>query len=208
MPSSLHDSLFEMRSVVLRYPRRGRGVAFLCVATRRGGRRSVGPRESWFKGEQPCSQTGDLGATRRQRAFFSFPPPQQQPASGRGVAQSEDYLNAVHKGARLRHRNLDRELRTTVLMSALSFSFEYGALARCRKSVPFGTVTSLPQRELMGSGGTVSPLGHLQMWWNVYAYETSPMAPIYPPPSPALSWLSGVASEQSTQRGASRASVH
>lgn len=54
----------------------------MCVAAGRGGRRSVGLRESWFKGERPCSQTGDLGATRRQRAFFSFPPPQQRPAFG------------------------------------------------------------------------------------------------------------------------------
>jgi len=75
----------------------------------------------------------------RQRAFFSFPPPQQRPASGPNAVRRVGHLNAVRKGARLRHRTLDRELRTTVLMSGLSFSFEYAALAPCRKSVPFGT---------------------------------------------------------------------
>jgi len=74
-----------------------------------------------------------------QRAFFSFPRFQPPRASGRGVARSEDHLNAIHKYSRLRHRTADRELRTTVLMSALSFSFEYAALTPCRKSVPFGT---------------------------------------------------------------------
>jgi hypothetical protein len=110
----------------------------MCSAAWRGRRRIVGPHESCFKREQPCSQTVS-SATQRQRGFFSFPPPQQRPTSGRGVARSEDHLNAVHKGARLQHRNLDRELRTTVLMSGLSFSFEYAALVPFRKSVLFGT---------------------------------------------------------------------
>ena len=55
------------------------------------------------------------------------------------MAQSENHMNAVHKYARLWHRTVDRELRITVLMSGLSFSSEYDALASCRKSVPFGT---------------------------------------------------------------------
>ena len=84
--------------------------------------------ESCFKREQPCSQTV-TGATRRQRAFFSFPPLQQRPTSGPNAVRSVGHLNAVHKGFRLPHRTLDRELRTTVLMSGLSFSFEYAALA-------------------------------------------------------------------------------
>jgi hypothetical protein len=130
-------------------PRTRSAILVPCDPERRAARRrGVGPRESWFKGERPCSQTGDLGATWSQGAFFSFPWFQPPRASGRGVAQSEDHLNAARKGARLRHRTLDRELRTTVLMSGLSFSFEYAALAPCRKSVPFGTVTSSPQRKL------------------------------------------------------------
>ena len=111
-------------------------MAFLCVAARRRRRRSVGRYESCFKREQPCSQTV-TGATQRQRAFFSFPPLQQRPTSGPNAVRSVGHLNAVHKGFRLPHRTLDRELRTTVLMSGLSFSFEYAALAACRKSVPF-----------------------------------------------------------------------
>src|ERR1700751_1022689 len=48
-----------------------------------------------------------------------------------------------------------------VLVSGVSFSFEYTAILPLRKSVPFGTVTSSPQRQLMGSGGMVSPPRYL-----------------------------------------------
>ena len=116
------------------------------IAARGRGRRSVEARESWFKGERSCLQTSDPGATRRQRAFFSFPPPQQRPASGPNAVRRAGHLNAVHKAAQLRHRNLGNEQRTIVLVSGVSFSFEYAALIRFRKSVPFGTVTSSPQR--------------------------------------------------------------
>jgi len=176
-------------------------VAFLCAAARRGGRRGVGPRESWFKGEQPRSQTGDLGATRRQRAFFSFPPPQQLPASGPNAVRRAGHLNAAHKGARLRHRNLDKEQRTIVLVSGVSFSFQYAALIPFHKSVPFGTVTSSPQRQLMGSGETVSPPRHLQMVWERVRLRNQSNSAICLPPPPALSWLSGAASEQSISDG-------
>lgn len=121
------------------------------IAAGRGRRRSLGPRESWFKGAQPCSQTGDLGATRSQCAFFSFPPPQQRPAYGPSAVLRVGDLNAAHKGARLRHRTLDMKLRTIVLMSGVSFSCKYSATLPFRKSVPFGTVMPSPQRKLMGS---------------------------------------------------------
>ena len=75
----------------------------------------------------------------RQGAFFSFPPPQQRPASGPNVVLRVGHLNAVHKGALLRHRNLGNEQRTIVLVSGVSFSCKYSALAPCRKSVLFGT---------------------------------------------------------------------
>jgi hypothetical protein len=111
----------------------------MCVAARRGKRRSIGPHESCFKREQPCSQAV-TGATRRQRAFFSFPPPQQRPASGPNAVRRVGHLNAVHKGARLRHRNSDKEQKTIVLVSGLSFSCKYSATLPFRKSVPFGTL--------------------------------------------------------------------
>jgi hypothetical protein len=103
-------------------------MAFMCIADRRRRRRGVGPRESWFKGERPCSQIGDIGATRRLLAFFSFPPTQQRPACGPNPVQRVGHLKAVHKGVRLRHRNLDKEQRTIVLVSGVSFSFEYAAI--------------------------------------------------------------------------------
>ena len=92
----------------------------------------------------------------RQRAFFSFPPPQQRPASGPNAVRRVGHLNAVHKGALLRHRNLGNEQRTIVLVSGVSFSCKYSATLSFRKSVPFGTVTSSPQR-IDGKWGTVSP---------------------------------------------------
>jgi hypothetical protein len=52
----------------------------------------------------------------RQRAFFSFPPPQQRPASGPNAVRRVGHLNAVHKGAQLRHRNMDKEQKTVVLV--------------------------------------------------------------------------------------------
>jgi hypothetical protein len=96
-------------------PRMTSGIHVHCRLEKKAANRR--PRESWFKGEQPCSQTGDLGATRRQRAFFSFPPPQQRRASGPNAVQRVGHLNAVHKGVRLRHRNLDKEQTTVVLAS-------------------------------------------------------------------------------------------
>jgi hypothetical protein len=75
----------------------------------------------------------------RQRAFFSFPPPQQRPASGPNAVRRVGHLNAVHTGALLRHRNSDKEHRTIDLVSGVSFSFNYAALAPFRKSVLFGT---------------------------------------------------------------------
>ena len=125
-------------------------------AAGRGGRRSVGPRESWFKGKQPCSHTGDLGATRRQRAFFSFPPPERRPAYGPSAVLRVGDLNAVHKGARLRHRNLDKEQRKIVLVSGVSFSFGYAALTPFGKSVPFGTVEIQPLPLAFRKRSTVS----------------------------------------------------
>ena len=80
--------------------------------------------------------------------IFCFPPPQQRPASGPNAVRRVGHLNAVHKDARLRHRNSDKEQKTVVLVSGVSFSFEYAALAPCRKSVPFGTVMSSLQRKL------------------------------------------------------------
>jgi len=120
------------------------------AAARRGGRRIVAPREFRFKGEQPCSQIGDLCATRRQRAFFSFPPTQQRRASGPNAVRRVGHLNAVHKGARLRHRNLDKEQTTIDLVSGVSFSFDYAAmisvnLSRLEQSVVFSPVPTTRQ---------------------------------------------------------------
>jgi len=133
---------------VIHTPRTRSGIHARCRPERKAANRRT-PRESWFKGERPCSQTGDLGATRKQRAFFSFPPPQQRPASGPNAVRRVGHLNAVHKGALLRHRNLGNEQRTIVLVSGVSFSCKYSAIIPFRKSVPFGTVTSSPERQLM-----------------------------------------------------------
>jgi hypothetical protein len=62
--------------------------------------------------------------------IFCFPPPQQRPASGPNAVRRVGHLNAVHKGARLRHRNLDKEQRTIVLVSGVSFSCKYFAIYR------------------------------------------------------------------------------
>jgi len=64
----------------------------------------------------------------RQRAFFSFPPTQQRRGSGPNAVRRVGHLNAVHKGARLRHRNMDKEQKTVVLVSGVSSSFEYAAI--------------------------------------------------------------------------------
>ena len=99
----------------------------------RGRWRSVEARESWFKGKRRSTAHRQVTPARlaEQRAFFSFPPPQQRPASGPNAVRRTGHLNAVRKGAQLRHRNLGTEQRTIVLVSGVSFSFEY---SRCSPS--------------------------------------------------------------------------
>jgi hypothetical protein len=75
----------------------------------------------------------------RQRAFFCFPPPQLRPASCPNAVRGVGHLNAVHKGARLRHRNLDKEHRTIDLVSGVSFSFDDAAM------IPFVNLSRLEQ---------------------------------------------------------------
>ena len=53
---------------------------------------------------------------------------EQRPAYGPSAVRRVSHLNAVHKVARLRHRNLDKEQRTIVLLSGVSFSFDYAAM--------------------------------------------------------------------------------
>jgi hypothetical protein len=95
----------------------------------------------------------------RQGAFFSFPPPQQRPASGPNAVRRVGHLNAVHKGARLRHRNLGKEQKTIGLVSGVSFSFAYAAVIPFRKSVPFGTVVTNLYRSLSVSAVPLAPDG-------------------------------------------------